>query len=74
MLYIYDKNNLVHRRIGILKVTAGILVASGLISATAYYTGVTHGFENLTEVEKAIVIKKTDEFEKEKLVEMLKDL
>lgn len=74
MLYIYDKNNLVHRRIGILKVTAGILVASTLISATAYYTGVTHGFENLTEVEKAIVIKKTDEFEKEKLVEMLKDL
>ena len=54
---------------------AGGVLAVGVVASTvAYYTGVTHGFENLSDVEKAIVIKKTDEFEKQKLVEMLKDL
>jgi hypothetical protein len=74
MIYIYDKKNLIHRRVSMLKLTGGILAATALISSVTYYTGVTHGFENLTEVEKAIVIKKTDEFEKAKLVQMLKDL
>lgn len=74
MIYVYDKNNLLHRKVNLLKLVGVTLGASTLISATAYYTGITHGFNSLSDIEKAFVIKKTDEFEKEKLVEMLKDL
>ena len=74
MLYIYDKKNLIHKKMSILKMAGGVLAVGAVASTVAYYTGVTHGFENLSDVEKAIVIKKTDEFEKQKLVEMLKDL
>lgn len=74
MLYKYDKHNLVHRKINLLK-TFGIALGglTALTSAT-YYVGVNHGFANLSSVEQALIIQRTDEFEKEKLVEMLKDL
>jgi hypothetical protein len=74
MLYRYDKKNLIHRKVNLFKLSLAVLGVSAIGTSIAYYTGATHGFQNLSDVEKAIVIKKTDEFEKEKLVEMLKDL
>lgn len=74
MLYKYDKNQLVHRKVNMFKVSGIALLGLSALSAITYYMGVNHGFANLSVVEQAIIIKKTDEFEKEKLVEMLKDL
>jgi hypothetical protein len=74
MLYTYNKKDLVHNRVNLLKASAIALTSLAVTGAIAYYTGTNHGFENLSDIEKAIVIKKTDEFEKEKLVNMLKDL
>jgi uncharacterized FlgJ-related protein len=74
MFYIYDKKNLLHKKIGFLKVIGGSVFVTTSIAICSYYIGMASGFQTLTDVEKAIVIKKTDEFEKEKLVQMLKDL
>lgn len=74
MLYRYDKHNLVHRKVNLLKISGVALLGLSALSAITYYVGVNHGFANLSAVEQAIIIKKSDEFEKEKLVQMLKDL
>lgn len=74
MLYRYDRKQLLYRRANLLKLTGITLGLFAAGSITSYYVGVTHGFNNLSDLEKAIVIQKTDEFEKEKLVQMLKDL
>ena len=74
MIYFYDRKNLIHKRVGFLKLIGFFVGITGIVAGCSYYVGITSGFENLTEMEKAIVIKKTDEFEKEKLVQMLKDL
>lgn len=74
MIYTYDKHNLVHRRIGFFKVAGGALALISLVSTASYYFGITSGFSRLSDVEKAVIIQRHDEFEKDKLVQMLKDL
>lgn len=74
MFYIYDKKQLIYKRIRLFKPTLIILAITAIAASIFYYTGITHGFEKLSDVEKAIIIKKTDEFEKDKLAQMLKDL
>lgn len=74
MLYRYDKKQLIHRKVNMFKTSGIALLGLSAISAITYYVGVNHGFANLSAVEQAIIIKKSDEFEREKLVEMLKDL
>ena len=74
MLYLYDKKNLIHRKLNFLK-TAGYLAAGiGIVSVASYYTGINSSLDNMTEYERVIMIKKHDEFSQDKLVEMLKDL
>ena len=74
MFYIYDKKQLIYKKIRLFKPTLIVLCILSFLTASSYYTGTTHGFEKLSDVEKAIVIKKTDEFSKDKFVEMLEDL
>jgi flagellum-specific peptidoglycan hydrolase FlgJ len=74
MFYTYDKKQLIYKKIRLFKPTLIVLCILSFLTASSYYTGTNHGFERLSDIEKAIVIKKTDEFSKEKMVQMLKDL
>mgnify|MGYP000020223191 FL=1 len=74
MLYIYDRRSLLHRKVNQFKLIGILSLVITGVSFTTYSVGVNHGFEDLTDIEKAVIIKKSDEFEKEKLVQMLKDL
>jgi len=74
MLYTYCKRQLLHKKVNLFKVSVFVLAFIGTISSVSYFIGISSGFQNMTEVEKAIVIKRSDEFSKEKLVQMLKDL
>lgn len=74
MLYTYDRKFLIHRRVNLLKVTLISMLMIGVPMISAYYYGISHGFNRLSEGEKAIVIKKADQFSQDKLVQMLKDL
>lgn len=77
MLYTYNKKELLHKRVSLvtlLKIVAFIALTMIVIAVRSYQIGITKGFSGLSDVEKAVVIKKTDEFERQKLVQMLKDL
>lgn len=74
MLYKYCKNQLIYKKVRLIKTTFILLILISGISAVAYYKGINSGFEKMSDFEKEIVIKKSDEFSKEKLVQMLKDL
>lgn len=73
MLYTYDRQNLIHRKIG-FKPTVILLSGLGLIAAASYYYGITCGFSRMSDVERAVIIQRHDEFHKDKLSQMLKDL
>jgi flagellum-specific peptidoglycan hydrolase FlgJ len=74
MFYIYDKKQLIHKRVSILKMAGIILTAISVTSAFSYYTGRKDSVKGLTEYETVTLLKQSDEFSKEKLVQMLKDL
>lgn len=74
MVYTYCKQQLFFKKINLIKVFLVFLVITIFTSVVSYFVGISTGFKNMTEVEKLIVIKKTDEFSKEKMVQMLKDL
>ena len=74
MLYTYCKNQLIYKKVRLIKSIFILLILISGISAVAYYKGIHSGFEQMSDFEKAVVIKKSDEFSKEKLIQMLKDL
>jgi len=74
MIYTYCKNQLIYKKINLFKVSIGFIGLTALTSSAFYYKGIHSGFKEMSEVEKAIIIKKSDEFSKEKMVQMLKDL
>ena len=78
MLYTYCKDQLIHTKINLFKASLILLSAFALVSTTSYLIGINVGFNGifvkLTPVEKSIIIQKSDEFSKDNLVQMLKDL
>ena len=74
MFYIYDKKQLIHKRISIAKMAGIVLTAISVTSAISYYTGRKDSVKGLTEYETVMLLKQSDEFSKEKLAQMLKDL
>jgi hypothetical protein len=74
MIYTYCKNQLIHRKVNLFKTSIILASIIGVSSVASYYIGIHSGFKKLTPVEKSIIIKRSDEFSKEKLVQMLKDL
>jgi len=74
MIYTYCKDQLLHKKINLFKIALILLSIIGVSSTTSYYIGIHSGFEKLTPVEKSIIIKRSDEFSKDKLIQMLKDL
>jgi len=74
MLYTYCKKQLLHEKVNLFKVSIFVLIFIGITSSISYFIGINSGFKEMSEVEKAIIIKKSDEFSKEKMVQMLKDL
>jgi len=74
MFYIYDKKQLIHKRISIMKMAGIVLTAISVTSAISYYTGREDSVKGLTEYETVMLLKQGDEFSKEKFVQMLKDL
>ena len=74
MLYTYCKDQLIHRKVNLFKTSLVLASIIGASSAGSYFIGINSGFEKLTSVEKSVIIKRADEFSKDKLVQMLKDL
>lgn len=74
MIYTYCKNQLQHKKVNLFKTALILLSTIGVFSTVSFYMGTHRGFKKLTPVEKSIVIKRSDTFSKEKLIQMLKDL
>lgn len=74
MFYIYDKRQLIHRRINLVKSAGVILTAVVVVSALSYYAGRKDSVKGLTEYEKVVILNESDEFSKEKFAGMLKEL
>ena len=78
MLYFYSKKNLNIYKVGVFK-SVIIFILFGLVVGTpAYFVGKYLGkwdvYNDYTESEKLILIRDADEFNKEKLIQMLKEL
>lgn len=74
MIYSYSKEQLLFKKVKLFRLFVVLLFIVSAASFVSYFAGINSGFERLTPVEKSIIIKQSDEFTKEKLVQMLKDL
>lgn len=74
MLYVYNKKELMHQRVNLFKIAAATIGFVSLTGFITYQYGLRHGFEKLSDVERAVVIRKSDEFTEEKFASMLKEL
>jgi uncharacterized FlgJ-related protein len=78
MLYKFDNARLVFKKINFFKTIAIMLITLSVITSSSYFIGMFNGKKysivEYSEMEKLILIRESDPFEQEKLVQMLKDL
>jgi len=77
MIYLYDKKQFVFKSIKpntYLKVITGTALTLILSSFVSYKYGAYDSLNGLSDTEKAVIIKKQDQFDQEKLVTMMKEL
>ncbi len=77
MLYLYDKKHFTFKTINrntYLKVIGVTSLSFMLSSFMSYKYGAYDSLNGLSDTEKAIIIKKQDQFDQEKLVQMMKEL
>jgi hypothetical protein len=78
MLYKFNDKNLIYQKLNFGKIIIFTFSIFGLISVISYFTGKSIGKEysivEYSEMEKMILIRESDVFKEEKLVQMLKDL
>lgn len=77
MFYKYDKKNFVFKTIDTkfyFNAIFGVLFTFVLSSFVSYKYGIYQSINGLTDNERAVIIKRQDQFEQEKLVQMMKEL
>lgn len=78
MLYSYDKQNLMFCKLNSIRLTIISILIISVISVVSVligkYIGKTKSFTEITEMEKIFILKEADEFSKDKLIAMLKEL